>query len=144
MKVERGLVTRGREENISALVVFPYNAEDLMETFQVEDVNELAFLDNPGSKLSVERFNYIIREADDRIEKLDGQITAVVKFLKAKMKKNKEKEWKKISEDIPLSFEDSIVWYWCMKDHYQHKDELVKVWKHGNELTVLYGAGDAS
>lgn len=63
MYVERGLTTVGKEENICSMVVFPYNEDDVKEQFQVEDVDELRFMDNPDSRLSVGRFNDIMREA---------------------------------------------------------------------------------
>lgn len=142
MYVERGLTTVGKEENICSMVVFPYNEDDVKEQFQVEDVDELRFMDNPDSRLSVGRFNDIMREAEDRMEKLSGEIDHTVTFLKKKMAANQDKKWKGISDTIPLNFEDSLVWHWCMKRDYKHRDEMVKVWKYGNDLTVLYGNGE--
>lgn len=143
MFIERNLVTVGKEENISGVVAFPYNEDELFERFQIEDAKELRFMDRPESKMTVATFNLIMRDADDRMSKIESQIDTVVKFLKGKMKKNKGAGWKKISDTIPLNFYDSVVWQWCMKDTYVPKDELTKVWRHGNELTVLYGAGEA-
>lgn len=141
MFIERNLVTVGKEENISGMVTFPYNEDELLERFQVKDAGDLKFLDRPESKMTVSTFNYIMRDAEDRMSKIEGQIDVVVKFLKDKMKKNKDAGWKKISDTVPLNFQDSVVWQWCMKDTYVPKDKLTKVWRHGNELTVLYGDG---
>lgn len=135
--VERLITTIGREENIMETVVFPYNEDDMKERFQVEDLHELHFADNPGSKMSVVAFNAIISQSDDRIQKIKDQIEAMVKFLKKQM--SKHPGWKGISETLVLSIEDSIIWRYFMKDQYKHKDEKVKVWKYSNDLTVYYG-----
>ena len=135
--VERLVTTIGREENIMETVVFPYNEDDMKERFQVQDLHELYFADNPGGKMSVVAFNAIISQSDDRIEKIKDQIEATVKFLKKQM--SKHPGWKGTSETFALSFEDSIIWRYFMKDQYKHEDEKVKVWKYSNDLTVYYG-----
>ena len=137
-QVERLLSTKGKEENITSMVIFPYNEDDLKEQFQVEDTKELYFAEKPGGKLSIRQFNSIMCEALERGTKIERQLEAVVKFLAKKMKTNTGK-WKKISDTVPLNFEDSMVWNYCMKEDYKHKDDKVKVWLYNNELTVLYG-----
>ena len=80
-------------------------------------------------------------EAEDRVEKLESQVDTVVKFLKKRIivKTVDGRDKKGVSDVIPLSFEDSVVWKYCMAD-YKHKDENVKVWRYKNDLTVLYKA----
>ncbi len=141
MFVERSLTTKGKEENITGVVTFPYNEDDVKERFDVKDMKELYFTDKPEGKLSVKQFNYIMCEAEDRVEKLKSQVDSVVDFLKKRItvKKVDGKDKKGVSDVIPLSFEDSVVWKYCMPD-YKHKDENVKVWRYRNDLTILYKA----
>ena len=63
--VERCLVTVGKDENQTGMVVFPYNEEDVLERFGVETTKELKFVDHPESKVSVAQFNYIIGESEN-------------------------------------------------------------------------------
>lgn len=135
--VERLVTTIGKEDNIMESVVFPYNEDDMKERFKVEDLHELYFADNPGGRMSVIAFNAIISQSDDRVQKITDQIEATVKFLKKQMLKHST--WRGISEIFVLSFEDSIIWRYCMKDQYKHKDKKVKVWVYNNNLTVYYG-----
>lgn len=104
-------------------------------------MKELYFTDKPEGKLSVKQFNYIMCEAEDRVEKLKSQVDSVVDFLKKRItvKKVDGKDKKGVSDVIPLSFEDSVVWKYCMSN-YKHKDENVKVWRYRNDLTILYKA----
>lgn len=135
--VERLVTTIGKEDNIMESVVFPYNEDDMKERFKVEDLHELYFADNPGGRMSVIAFNAIISQSDDRVQKITDQIEATVKFLKKQMLKHST--WRGISEIFVLSFEDSIIWRYFMKDQYKHKDKKVKVWVYNNNLTVYYG-----
>lgn len=135
--VERCLGTRGKDENITGMVVFPCNIEEILEQFCVESTEELYFVDRPESKMSIQQFNYIMNEAEARAVKIESQIDATVKFLQLRMEENPE--WKGTSDVIPLSFEDQIVWNWCMKKDYQHPEEKVKVWCYSGELNVFYG-----
>ena len=135
--VERYISTKGRDENIVGSVVFPCNIEDLQERFQVDDAAELFFIDSRSEKMSVKQFNYIMRDADARAEKIQEQINATVRFLQLKMERNPE--YKGASDTLALSYEDNTVWTYCMKDDYKHPDEKVKVWFHKGSLTVFYG-----
>lgn len=135
--VERCVGTRGKNENTVSMIIFPCNEEDLLDEFEVENVKDLYFADRPESKMSVVQFNYIMNEAEERASKLEKQIDASVRFLELRMMHNRG--WKGTSDTIPLTFEDGIVWNWCMKEDYQHPDEKVKVWYHKGELTVFYG-----
>ena len=65
--IERALSTRDKDENIMGMVTFPCNKVGL-QRFQVDDLKELYFVDRPDSRMSVARFNHIIREADARGE----------------------------------------------------------------------------
>lgn len=62
--IERALSTRDKDENIMGMVTFPCNEEEVLQRFQVDDLKELYFVDRPDSRMSVARFNHIIREAD--------------------------------------------------------------------------------
>lgn len=135
--IERCLGTRNKDENIVNMVVFPYNEEEVLEQFGVENSKDLCFVDKPESKMSVAQFNYIMKEAEARAAKIEEQINASVRFLQLRMEENQE--WKGTSDTVPLSFEDGIVWSWCMKEDYHHPEEKVKVWYHGGELKVFYG-----
>ena len=135
--IERALTTRGKDENIMEMVVFPYNEDELKARFQVEDLKDLGFVDRPESKMSVPSFNYVIREADARAAKIEDSINGVVRFLMDKLAENPE--WRGTSEEIPMNFQDGTVWNWCMKEDYKHPDEKVKVWYHKTSLTVFYG-----
>lgn len=136
-KVERCIGTINKDENLYGMVVFPYNEEEILEQFGVEDSRDLYFVDKPESKISVAQFNYVIGEAEARAAKIEEQINASVRFLQRRLEENPE--WKGTSDTVPLSYEDSIVWSWCMKEDYQHPDEKVKVWYYGGELNVFYG-----
>lgn len=135
--VERCLVTVGKDENQTGMVVFPYNEEDVLERFGVETTKELKFVDHPESKVSVAQFNYIIGESEARSAKIEEQINASVRFLINRLKENPE--WKGTQDTVPLGYEDAIIWNWCMKEDYHHPDEKVKVWYYGRELKVFYG-----
>lgn len=135
--IERYVATKGRDENIIDSVVFPCNTEDLQERFKVDDVAELQFIDNRDERMSVKQFNYIMRDAEARAAKIEDEINAVVKFLLQKLERNPE--YKGISDNLALSYEDNVVWDYCMKKDYKHPDEKVKVWSYKNSLTVFYG-----
>ena len=135
--VERCLVTVGKDENQTGMVVFPYNEEDVLERFGVETTKELKFVDHPESKVSVAQFNYIIGESEARSAKIEEQINASVRFLINRLKENPE--WKGTQDTVPLGYEDAIIWNWCMKEDYHHPDEKVKLWYYGRELKVFYG-----
>lgn len=141
-KVVRTLQTVGREENIYREVVFPLNEDDILKYFEVEDINELRFADHVDGKVSVANFNRIIRESADRSSKIEDQIEVVVKYLKKRMEANKNKNYKGLVEVLPLTFEDGMVWSWCMKDSYRHKDEKVHVRRQKFDLSVYYGDVD--
>lgn len=51
--VERCLVTVGKDENQTGMVVFPYNEEDVLERFGVETTKEL--------KLEIHNFTGVYR-----------------------------------------------------------------------------------
>lgn len=138
--VERCLETVGKEENIMGRVIFPYNEEEVLETFGIEDTKDLRFVDKRESKMSVAQFNHIIGEAEARGAKIEEQINASVRFLQRRMVENPE--WKGTADEIPLNFEDGIVWNWCMKEDYRHPDEKVKVWNFKGVLNVFYGERD--
>lgn len=135
-KVVRTLRTIGREEDIFGDILFPYNEDEVLAKFQVEDVNELKFADNVGSRVTVKSFHRVISEAPDRVAKMEAMIEATVKYLK---KRVEEKKYKGLVEELPLSFEDGMVWSWCMKDDYKHKDSKVKVRRKKFNLSVYYG-----
>lgn len=94
--VERCLVTVGKDENQTGMVVFPYNEEDVLERFGVETTKELKFVDHPESKVSVAQFNYIIGESEARSaikmenEQTEGVITVVKSFRVYPEEKRKE------------------------------------------------------
>lgn len=99
--VERCLVTVGKDENQTGMVVFPYNEEDVLERFGVETTKELKFVDHPESKVSVAQFNYIIGESEARSAKIEEQINASVRFLINRLKENPE--WKGTQDTVPLA-----------------------------------------
>lgn len=86
--IERALSTRDKDENIMGMVTFPCNEEEILQRFQVDDLKELYFVDRPDSRMSVARFNHIIREADARAEKINSMIGTAVCFLMDKLDQN--------------------------------------------------------
>lgn len=141
-RIVRTLRTVGREEDIYRDVVFPLNEEDILKYFEVKELNELRFADHVDGKVSVSNFNRIIREAPDRAAKIADQIEVTVKYLKKRMAANQDKNYKGLVEQLPLTFEDGMVWSWCMKEHYKHKDEKVHVRRSKYDLSVYYGDVD--
>lgn len=135
--IERAVSTRGKDENIMDMVVFPYNEDEMRERFKVDDLKELYFVDRPDGKMSIPNFNHVITDADTRANKIENSINAAIVFLMEKMKEHPE--WLGQSESIPLNYQDAIVWNYCMKDDYMPPDEKAKVWYYKGELTVFYG-----
>ena len=86
--IERALSTRDKDENIMGMVTFPCNEEEVLQRFQVDDLKELYFVDRSDSRMSVARFNHIIREADARAEKINSMIGTAVCFLMDKLDQN--------------------------------------------------------
>ena len=119
-KVERFVTTKDRDENITGMVLFPYNEDKIATWFHVNEPE----------------FNQVMREADGRMQKVESSIDAAVRFLEAKMRDNPEQ--KKVSEMVWLGFEDAAVWEFCMQDSYRPADEHVELSFSGILLQVTY------
>lgn len=63
-KVERLITTQDREENITGMVLFPYNEEEIATWFHVNELDKLRFVDGMALYLTVPEFNQAMREAD--------------------------------------------------------------------------------
>ena len=124
-KVERFVTTKDRDENITGMVLFPYNEDKIATWFHVNELDELQFVGGSASDLTVPEFNQVMREADGRMQKVESSIDAAVRFLEAKMRDNPEQ--KKVSEMVWLGFEDAAVWEFCMQDSYRPADEHVEL-----------------
>ncbi len=111
-KVERLVTTKDRDENITGMVMFPCNEDEIAAWFHVNELDELQFAGGMVPYLTVPEFNQAMREADGRIQKIKSNIDAAVRFLKAKLRVNPEQE--KVSEMVWLGFEDAAVWEFCM------------------------------
>ena len=108
MPVKRLVTTKGRDENIVETVAFPCNEDEIATWFHVNELDELQFAGGSASDLTVPEFNQVMREADGRIQKIESNIDAAVRFLEAKLRDNPEQ--KKVSEMVWLGFEDAAVW----------------------------------
>ncbi|MEF2863652.1 hypothetical protein DXA92_15205 [Agathobaculum butyriciproducens] len=135
-KVERFVTTKDRDENITGMVLFPYNEDKIATWFHVNELDELQFVGGSASDLTVPEFNQVMREADGRMQKVESSIDAAVRFLEAKMRDNPEQ--KKVSEMVWLGFEDAAVWEFCMQDSYRPADEHVELSFSGILLQVTY------
>lgn len=133
-KVERFVTTKDRDENITGMVLFPYNEDKIATWFHVNELDELQFVGGSASDLTVPEFNQVMREADGRMQKVESSIDAAVRFLEAKMRDNPEQ--KKVSEMVWLGFEDAAVWEFCMQDSYRPADEHVELSFSGILLQV--------
>ena len=111
MPVKRLVTTKGRDENIVETVAFPCNEDEIATWFHVNELDELQFAGGSASDLTVPEFNQVMREADGRIQKIESNIEADVRFLEAKLRDNPEQ--KKVSEMVWLGFEDAAVWEFC-------------------------------
>ena len=96
MPVKRLVTTTGRDENIMETVMFPYNEDEIATWFHVNKLEELQFAGGSASDLTVPEFNQVMQEADGRIQKIESNINAAVRFLEAKLRENPEQ--KKVSE----------------------------------------------
>ncbi|MBQ9887263.1 MAG: hypothetical protein IJM37_10480 [Lachnospiraceae bacterium] len=135
--IERVVETKGLDENHISRVVFPCNLEELVAEMQVNTADDLVFVDKDADRYSVKQFNYIMRDADARAQKIIEEINATVRFLQQRMEKNPN--YKGTSDNLALSQDDLVVWNYCMKDDYKHPDEKVAVWAYRGSLTVFYG-----
>ena len=135
-KVERLVTTKDRDENITGMVLFPYNEDEIATWFHVNELDELRFADGIAPYLTVPEFNQAMREADGRMQKIESSIDAAVRFLEAKLRDNPEQ--KKVSEMVWLGFEDAAVWESCMQDNYRPADEHVELSFSGMLLQVTY------
>lgn len=136
MPVKRQVTTVGRDENITEMVTFPCNEDEIATWFHVNEMGELRFADGMASYLTVPEFNQAMREADGRMQKIESSINAAVRFLEAKLRDNPEQ--KKVSEMVWLGFEDAAVWEFCMQDSYRPADENVELSFSGMLLQVTY------
>ncbi len=91
-KVERFVTTKDRDENITGMVLFPYNEDKIATWFHVNELDELQFVGGSASDLTVPEFNQVMREADGRMQKVESSIDAAVRFLEAKMRDNPEQK----------------------------------------------------
>ena len=135
-KVERLVTTKDRDENITGMVMFPYNEDEIATWFHVNELDDLQFADGMVPYLTVPEFNQAMREADGRIQKIESNIDAAVRFLEAKLRDNPEQ--KKVSEMVWLGFEDAAVWEFCMQDSYRPADKNVGLSFFGMLLLVIY------
>ena len=136
MPVKRLVTTKGRDENIVETVAFPCNEDEIATWFHVNELDELQFAGGSASDLTVPEFNQVMREADGRIQKIESNIAAAVRFLEAKLRDNPEQ--KKVSEMVWLGFEDAAVWEFCMQDSYRPADEHIELSFSGILLQVTY------
>ena len=135
-KVERLVTTKDRDENITGMVMFPYNEDEIATWFHVNELDELHFADGMAPYLTVPEFNQAIREADGRMQKIESSIDATVRFLETK--KQDDPKQKTVSEMVWLGFEDAAVWEFCMQDSYRPADEHVELSFAGMLLQVTY------
>ena len=135
-KVERLVTTKDRDENITGMVMFPYNEDEIATWFHVNELDELHFADGMAPYLTVPEFNQAIREADGRMQKIESSIDATVRFLETK--KQDDPKQKTVSEMVWLGFEDAAVWEFCMQDSYRPADEQVELSFSGMLLQVTY------
>ena len=136
MPVKRQVTTVGRDENITEMVTFPCNEDEIATWFHVNEMGELRFADGMAPYLTVPEFNQAMREADGRMQKIESSIDAAVRFLEAKLRDNPEQ--KKVSEMVWLGFEDAAVWEFCMQDSYRPADEHIELSFSGMLLQVTY------
>lgn len=136
MPVKRLVKTKGRDENMMEMVIFPYNEDEIASWFHVNELDELQFADDAVSQLTVPEFNQAMREADGRIQKIESMIDATVRFLEMKRRDNPKQ--KTVSEMVWLSFEDAAIWEFCMQDSYRPADEHVELSFSGMLLQVTY------
>ena len=136
MPVKRQVATVGRDENITEMVVFPCNEDEIATWFHVNEMGELRFADGMAPYLTVPEFNQAMREADGRIQKIESTIDATVRFLEMKRRDNPKQ--KTASEMVWLGFEDAAVWEFCMQDSYRPADEHVELSFSGLLLLVVY------
>ena len=136
MPVKRLVKTKGRDENMMEMVIFPYNEDEIASLFHVNELDELQFADDAVSQLTVPEFNQAMREADGRIQKIESMIDATVRFLEMKRRDNPKQ--KTVSEMVWLSFEDAAIWEFCMQDSYRPADEHVELSFSGMLLKVSY------
>ena len=136
MPVKRQVTTVGRDENITEMVTFPCNEDEIATWFHVNEMGELHFADGIAPYLTVPEFNQAMREADGRMQKIESSIDAAVRFLEAKLRDNPEQ--KKVSEMVWLGFEDAAVWEFCMQDSYRPVDENVELSFSGMLLQGTY------
>ena len=134
-KVERLVTTKDRDENITGMVMFPYNEDEIASWFHVNELDKLHFADEAVSQLTVPEFNQAMREADGRIQKIESMIDATVRFLEMKRRDNPKQ--KTVSEMVWLSFEDAAVWEFCMQD-YRPQNEHIELSFSGLRLLVIY------
>ena len=73
-KVERFVTTKDRDENITGMVLFPYNEDKIATWFHVNELDELQFVGGSASDLTVPEFNQVMREADGRMQKVESSI----------------------------------------------------------------------
>lgn len=135
-KVERLVTTKDRDENITGMVMFPYNEDEIATWFHVNELDELHFADGMAPYLTVPEFNQAIREADGRMQKIGSSIDATVRFLETK--KQDDPKQKTVSEMVWLGFEDAAVWEFCMQDSYRPADEHIELSFSGMLLQVTY------
>ena len=90
MPVKRQVTTVGRDENITEMVTFPCNEDEIATWFHVNEMGELRFVDGMAPYLTVPEFNQAMREADGRMQKIESSIDAAVRFLEAKLRDNPE------------------------------------------------------
>lgn len=134
-KVERLVTTKDRDENITGMVMFPYNEDEIATWFHVNELDELHFADEAVSQLTVPEFNQAMREADGRMQKIESTIDATVRFLEMKRQDNPKQ--KTASEMVWLSFEDAAIWEFCMQD-YRPQNEHIELSFSGLLLLVMY------
>ena len=92
MSVKRLVTTKGRDENIVEMVTFPCNEDEIATWFHVNELDELQFAGGSASDLTVPEFNQVMQEADGRIQKIESNINAAVRFLEAKLRDNPEQK----------------------------------------------------
>lgn len=81
------------------MVTFLCSKEEVLQRFQVDDLKELYFVDQPDSCMSVAWFNHIVREADACAEKINSMIGTAVCFLMDELDQNSE--WRGSSKGVP-------------------------------------------
>ena len=93
--------------------------------FHVNELDELQFAGGSASDLTVPEFNQVMREADGRIQKIESNIDAAVRFLEAKLRDNPEQ--KKFRNGLAGISRDAAVWEFCMQDSYRPADEHIEL-----------------